>query len=153
MSIILTNPAGFFALLGIPVVILIHFLQRQAKVIPVSTLFLLARTQRESVSGRRFDRLTNSVPLWLQILMVLFLTWLLVLPRYIKPNSTQQVAIVLDSSASMSVFRENMVNRLRDHLPGLQGNASRLQIYIFESAEDKPIVYACLLYTSDAADE
>ena len=142
MSIILTNPAGFFALLGIPVVILIHFLQRQAKVIPVSTLFLLARTQRESVSGRRFDRLTNSVPLWLQILMVLFLTWLLVLPRYIKPNSTQQVAIVLDSSASMSVFRENMVNRLRDHLPGLQGNASRLQIYIFESAEDKPIVYA-----------
>ena len=31
---------------------------------------------------------------------------------------------------------------IRDSLPGLQGNASRLQIYIFESAEDKPIVYA-----------
>ena len=71
MNIVLTNPAGFFALLGIPMVILIHFLQRQAKVLPVSTLFLLAHTQRESVSGRRFDRLTNSVPLWLQILMVL----------------------------------------------------------------------------------
>ncbi|MBQ97722.1 MAG: hypothetical protein CMP30_06965 [Roseibacillus sp.] len=142
MNIILTNPAGFFALLGIPAVILIHFLQRQAKVLPVSTLFLLAHTQRESVSGRRFDRLTNSVPLWLQILMVLLLTWLLVLPRYIKPNSTQQVALVLDSSASMSVFKEGLPNRLREELPGLQGNASRLQLYIFESAEEKPVIYA-----------
>ena len=142
MNIVLTNPAGFFALLGIPAVILIHFLQRQAKVLPVSTLFLLAHTQRESVSGRRFDRLTNSVPLWLQILMVLLLTWLLVLPRYIKPNSTQQVALVLDSSASMSVFKDGLADHLRAKLPDLQGNASRLQIYIFESLEDQPVIYA-----------
>ena len=142
MNIVLTNPAGFFALLGIPAVILIHFLQRQAKVLPVSTLFLLAHTQRESVSGRRFDRLTNSVPLWLQILMVLLLTWLLVLPRYIKPNSTQQVALVLDSSASMSVFKDGLADHLRAKLPDLQGNASRLQIYIFESLADQPVIYA-----------
>ena len=36
MNIVLTNPAGFFALLGIPAVILIHFLQRQARVLPIS---------------------------------------------------------------------------------------------------------------------
>ena len=142
MNIVLTNPAGFFALLGIPAIILIHFLQRQAKVLPVSTLFLLAHTQRESVSGRRFDRLTNSVPLWLQILMVLLLTWLLVLPRYIKPSSTQQIALVLDSSASMSVFKDSLADHLRAKLPGLRGSASRLQIYIFESLEDQPVIYA-----------
>ncbi|MGB0775204.1 MAG: hypothetical protein ACPGUY_05125, partial [Akkermansiaceae bacterium] len=45
---------------------LIHFLQRRAKVETISTLFLLRQTQRESTSGRRFDRLVNSVPLWLQ---------------------------------------------------------------------------------------
>ena len=142
MNIVLTNPAGFFALLGIPAIILIHFLQRQAKVLPVSTLFLLAHTQRESVSGRRFDRLTNSAPLWLQILMVLLLTWLLVLPRYIKPSSTQQIALVLDSSASMSVFKDSLADHLRAKLPGLRGSASRLQIYIFESLEDQPVIYA-----------
>ena len=142
MNIVLTNPAGFFALLGIPAIILIHFLQRQAKVLPVSTLFLLAHIQRESVSGRRFDRLTNSVPLWLQILMVLLLTWLLVLPRYIKPSSTQQIALVLDSSASMSVFKDSLADHLRAKLPGLRGSASRLQIYIFESLEDQPVIYA-----------
>ncbi|MED5417705.1 MAG: BatA domain-containing protein, partial [Verrucomicrobiota bacterium] len=142
MNIVLTNPAGFFALLGIPAVILIHFLQRQARVIPISTLFLLAHTQRESLSGRRFDRFTNSVPLWLQLLMVLLLTWLLVLPRYVRPASTQQVAIVLDSSASMSVFKDKLVISLREKLPPLQGNASRLQLYLFESAAEKPVIYA-----------
>lgn len=142
MNVVLTNPAGFFALLGLPAVILIHFLQRQSKVIPISTLFLLAQTQRESVSGRRFDRLTNSIPLWLQLLMVILLTWLLVEPRYIKPASTQQVAVVLDSSASMGVFKEKLVSSLREKLPGLQGSASRLQLYLFESEADKPIVYA-----------
>ncbi|MDP7657568.1 MAG: BatA domain-containing protein, partial [Roseibacillus sp.] len=139
MNIVLTNPAGFFALLGIPALILIHFLQRQARVIPISTLFLLAHTQRESLSGRRFDRFTNSIPLWLQLLMVLLLTWLLVLPRYVRPASTQQVAVVLDSSASMSVFKDKLVSSLREKLPPLQGSASRLQLYLFESAAEKPV--------------
>ncbi|MDP7496744.1 MAG: BatA domain-containing protein, partial [Roseibacillus sp.] len=142
MNIVLTNPAGFFALLGIPALILIHFLQRQARVIPISTLFLLAHTQRESLSGRRFDRFTNSIPLWLQLLMVLLLTWLLVLPRYVRPASTQQVAVVLDSSASMSVFKDKLVSSLREKLPPLQGSASRLQLYLFESAAEKPVIYA-----------
>ena len=84
----------------------IHFLQRQAVILPVSTLFLLEKTQRESASGRRFDRLMNSVPLWMQLLGVLLLAWLLAEPRYQKARSTQRVAIVLDSSASMSVAKD-----------------------------------------------
>ena len=49
----LTNPLGLLALLGIPAVLAIHFLQRKAVELPVSTLFLLERTQREAASGRR----------------------------------------------------------------------------------------------------
>ena len=139
---ILTNPFGFFALLGIPAVLLIHFLQRQAQVIPVSTLFLLEQTQRESTSGRRFDRLTNSVPLWLQLLMVLFLTWLLVEPRYKSKTSTQQIAIVLDSSASMSVFKEDLLQTLKKGLPKLKGSASKLQLYFLTSDPNEPILYS-----------
>ncbi|MFM2169920.1 MAG: hypothetical protein RI957_149, partial [Verrucomicrobiota bacterium] len=87
------NPAGLWALLGIPVVVLIHFLQRKAQIIPVSTLFLLEKTQREASSGRHFDRLTQSVPLWMQMLAVALLTWLLVEPRYPLARSTQRIAI------------------------------------------------------------
>lgn len=139
---ILTNPLGLLALLGIPAVLLIHFLQRQAQVIPVSTLFLLEQTQRESTSGRRFDRLTNSIPLWLQLLMVLLLTWLLVEPRYKSKTSTQQVAIVLDSSASMSVFQEQLNETLAKELPKLKGPASQLQIYLLTSNPDEPLLYS-----------
>lgn len=142
MNLVITNPLGFWALLGIPAVVLIHFLQRQAKVLPVSTLFLLNQTQRESVSGRRFDRLTNSIPLWLQLLIVLLLTWLLVQPRYQRETSTQQVAVVLDSSASMSVVQDRVATQLRSVLPGLKGAASRIELYLFESDPERPILYA-----------
>ncbi|MBK1883628.1 VWA domain-containing protein [Luteolibacter pohnpeiensis] len=137
----LTNPLGLLALLGIPAVLAIHFLQRKSIELPVSTLFLLERTQRDAISGRRFDRLIPSVPLWMQLLGVLLLTWLLVEPRYKKENSVQRVAIVVDSSASMSVFRDDGIKRLTDELPAIQGLASAMEITVLESAPDRPRIY------------
>ncbi len=124
-----------------PAIVLIHFLQRRAKVVTVSTLFLLRQTQRESTSGRRFDRLVNSVPLWLQILAILLVTWLLVQPRYVKAKSTQRIAIVLDSSASMRVFKEKIAPTLEQEIPRLQGNAANVEIWILESDPGKPKIY------------
>ncbi|MGB6223319.1 vWA domain-containing protein [Haloferula sp.] len=137
----LANPLGLWALLGIPAVLAIHFLQRQAVILPISTLFLLEKTQRESASGRRFDRLMNSVPLWMQLLAVLLLTWLLAEPRYQKARSTQRVAIVLDSSASMSVIKEQVKQRLIDALPDLQGAAAAIELTLLESASGRERLY------------
>src|SRR6476620_10740548 len=124
--ITLANPYGLWALIGLPVVIAIHFLQRKSVILPVSTLFLLEKTQRESASGRRFDRLMNSVPLWMQLLAILLLAWFLCEPRYQKPRSTQRIAIVLDSSASMAVFKERMLQVLAQKLPPLKGPATAM---------------------------
>jgi hypothetical protein len=137
-----SNPAGLWALLGIPAVLAIHFLQRQAVILPISTLFLLEKTQRESASGRRFDRLMNSVPLWMQLLGVLLLTWLLAEPRYQKDVSIQPVAIVLDSSASMSVGKDKLKEKLVASLPDLKGAATALELVVFESTPGKPRLYA-----------
>lgn len=137
----LLNPWGFLALLAIPLVLLIHFFQRQAKVLPVSTLFLLQQSRQESSTGQRFERLTNSLPLWLQLLAVLFITWLLIEPRFQRADSTQQVAIVLDSSASMSVFKDRLHDELAELLPQFQGEAASLQLYLFESDSQKPTLY------------
>ena len=137
----LANPAGLWALLGLPAVLAIHFLQRRAREQPVSTLFLLEKTQRESISGRRFDRLMNSVPLWMQLVAVMLLTWVLVEPRYQKARSTQRVAVVLDASASMSVFLEPLKEALAGCLPELQGPASALELTLFESSSDLAKLY------------
>ena len=138
----ITNPAGLWALLGIPAVLAIHFLQRQAVTIPISTLFLLEKTQRESASGRRLDRLMNSVPLWMQLLGVLLLAWLLSEPRYQKARSTQRVAIVLDSSASMSVVKDQLIEEITEALPDIQGAATALEVTLLESTPGRPRLYS-----------
>lgn len=106
-----------------------------------STLFLLRRTQRESTSGRRLDRLVNSLPLWLQTLAIILLTWLLVQPRYINAKSTQRIAIVLDSSASMRVFKHKLPTVLKKEIPRLQGNAPNIKIWLMESDSAKKRIY------------
>ncbi|NWK57271.1 BatA domain-containing protein [Verrucomicrobiaceae bacterium N1E253] len=126
---------------AIPVVILIHFLQRQAKVQTVSTLFLLQRTQKESSSGRRFDRLIQSIPLWLQILAVLLITWILAQPRYVKAQSTQRIAIVLDSSASMQVCHHKLTETIRQEITRLRGHAGNIDVWLMESAPEKESIH------------
>ncbi len=144
----LANPLGLLALLGIPAVLAIHFLQRKAVELPVSTLFLLERTQRDAASGRRFDRIIPSIPLWMQLLAVLLLTWFLVEPRYQKSGSVQRIAIVLDSSASMSVFKNEALAKIAAHLPKLQGSAATLEMTVLESVQNRP-----RLYTGSSIDE
>ncbi|MFT3991508.1 MAG: BatA domain-containing protein [Luteolibacter sp.] len=138
----LANPLGLLALLGIPAVLAIHFLQRKAIQLPVSTLFLLERTQRDAATGRRFERIISSVPLWMQLLAVLLLAWLLSEPRYQKPASVQRIALVMDSSASMSVFKQAALDRISTEIPKLQNTAASLEFTVLESIAGRPRIYA-----------
>ena len=138
----LANPLGLLALLGIPAVLAIHFLQRKAVELPVSTLFLLERTHRDAASGRRLERIIPSIPLWMQLLAVLLLAWFLAEPRFQKSGSVQRVAIVLDSSASMGVFKGETIARLTAELPRFQGPASTVELTVIESAPGRPRLYA-----------
>ena len=138
----LANPLGLLALLGIPAVLAIHFLQRKAVELPVSTLFLLDRAHRDAASGRRLERIIPSIPLWMQLLAVLLLAWFLAEPRFQKSGSVQRVAVVLDSSASMGVFKSEAIARLTAELPGFQGPASSIELTVIESAPNRPRLYA-----------
>ncbi len=136
------NPLGLLALLGIPAVLAIHFLQRKAKELPVSTLFLLEHTRREAAEGRRFERLIPSIPLWMQLLAVILLAWFLAQPRYQRENSVQRIAVVVDSSASMTVFKEKAVKALEDQLPGWKGAAAGFQLTVLEAVPERPRLFS-----------
>ncbi len=127
------NPLGFWALLGVPAVILIHFLQQRSRVVTISTLFLLDHLQHESVKGNKFDRLRPSIPFWLQLLAVLLLTWILVQPRWMKENAIQRIAIVLDGSASMQAFRENGAVELGTQLRRLASKVHHTEYVVVDS--------------------
>ena len=128
-----TNPLGFWALLGIPAILLIHFLQQRSTVVTISTLFLLDHLQHESVRGNKFDRLRSSIPLWLQLLAILLLTWILVQPRWMKENAIQRIAIVLDSSASMEAFRDNISLELGKVLRRLASKVHHTEYVVVDS--------------------
>jgi len=73
--------------------------------------------------------------------MVVLLTWLLVQPRYVKANSTQRIAIVLDSSASMAVFKDKLSDKLKTIIPELQGNAENAELWLLQSDASKSRMY------------
>ena len=112
MPLVFANPWGLLALLGIPVVLAIHFLHRHREAIPVSTLFLIEIAREPARSGRRWHRLIPSVPMWLQLLLVLLLATLLARPHL--PTSALRVAVVVDDSASMRAFHSDLADALAD---------------------------------------
>jgi hypothetical protein len=139
--LIFNNPAGFWALLAIPAILGIHFLQRKSIVLPISTLFLLDQMQRESVSGRRVERLRSSIPLWLQLLMALLLTWILVQPRWMEKSSVQRIVVVLDSSLSMQAFRSKLTADLPVQLEKLASLVQTTDYVLMESLVDEDTLY------------
>lgn len=147
MPFLFANSAGFWALLGIPAVLLIHFLHRESRRLPISTLFLLASLEKESTQGRKFDRLRQSVPLWLQLLAVLILTWLLTEPRWTSRQTVQRVALVLDSSASMSAFLDPLKKALQQSIPPLTALVGTTEYSLTESHKSGRTLYRGTSFT------
>jgi len=143
MNLILASPAaGAWALLGIPVVLAIHFLQTPSRPVPVSTLFLLERLAPKSAGGSRLDRLRQSLPLWLQLLAVLILAWLLAEPRWLRRDATQTVLVVLDSSVSMRAFEKPLREALPARLRTLAGAAAHTEWILMETDPAAERLYA-----------
>lgn len=139
---VFANPLGLLALLGIPVVLAIHFLQRRAVEVPVATMFLIERILHEPSVGRRFDRILPSLPLFLQLLAVLLATWVLSSPSFPRDGSVARVAVVVDSSASMWPFRERAVEALEAALPRLQGAATEIEVTVLDADPSVPALFS-----------
>jgi hypothetical protein len=103
-TILLTEPIGLFALLGVPITLIIFLFHRQAKRIPVSTLFLVQKKNSIDSRGRSLDTIKNSLSLWMTLFFVLLLTWVLSRPKFVSEKYVQKIVVVLDSSVSMRAF-------------------------------------------------
>ena len=141
MQIIFANPAGWWALLGLPALVLIHFFQRRSKQVVISTMFLFDRLEVESRAGRRIERWRNSRVFWWQVLAVLLLTWLLCEPRFVVAGTRQRIAIVLDSVISMEAFRTDVQKGLDRDTATLARSAARTEWLLLESDLARPPLY------------
>src|SRR3569623_2096387 len=142
MPVHFATPAALWALLALPVILIIPCLQERSRRLRVSTLFLLERVAPESVSGARLERLRTSLPLWLQLLAALGIAWMLAGPRWMKKGMTQTVVVILDSSASMSAFRDETRMALNRTLGRWSQSAGHTRWHQLESDPPKPTLYA-----------
>lgn len=142
MNAIFANPWGLLGLLGLPAVLAIHFLQRRTKEIPASTLFLLEAAMQAPPAGRRWEKLVPSLPLWMQLLGVLLLTLILAAPRWPWQWRSRPLAVVVDDSASMLVFREKAVEKFANMAESLRKFGIRSEYLILPARPDAPRIHA-----------
>jgi hypothetical protein len=135
------NPAGFWALLGLPAILAIHFLQQRARLVRTSTWFLIERLAPDSARGRTWDRLRSSRTLWFQLLAVLIASWILVEPRWVRAESAQTVVLVLDASASMEAFRAPAVAAAEREMNAADGLAARTTWVVMTTHPRQPPLY------------
>lgn len=141
MPVLFANPAGFWALLAIPVIVLIHFLQREVRRETCTTLFLLDSLERESAAGNRFEWLRQSPPLWLQLSAALLLAWILAEPRWLRAGTVQPVAFVLDASASMQPFVGEARQLLMQKARAFNRAAGQTEYFLLDSASPGPALH------------
>ncbi len=135
------HPAGFWALLAVPLILAIHFLQQKLRTVRTSTWFLLENLVPDSAHGRTWERLRSSRALWLQLLAALLLAWVLGEPRWVRPDSAQTVIFVLDSSASMQPFRAPAVAAVERTIKDAKRSAARTQWVVLASDPRSTVLY------------
>ena len=135
------NPAGLWALLGVPAILAIHFLQQRARVARTSTWFLIEKLAPDSARGRTWDRLRTSRTLWLQLLAVLVAAWVLAEPRWVRAESAQTIVIVLDASAAMDAFRPEAVAAAERELNSADGLATYTTWVVMTTDPRAPALY------------
>jgi hypothetical protein len=141
MMPVFSNPAGFWALLGVPLLVAVHCLQQRSRSERVSTLFLLEALAPESRGGRSWDWWRTSRVFWLQVLAVLLATWVLTEPRWVRGESAQTVVLVLDSAVSLEAFREDAVRAAEAKISTSAGRAARTEWVILDSDPRQPPLY------------
>ena len=142
MGIVLANPWGFLALAAVPLLVAIHSLRQRSRRVVTSTLFLLEHAGPLPTGGIRLERFRQAVPFWMQLLASLALTWLLVEPRFIRADSRQTVAVVLDSSASMGAFRAPTIAALERAMKRLGAVAGHTDWHLLETGPRRPPLHA-----------
>lgn len=130
MELTLSNPLGLLALLGVPLVIAFHFLQRKRLRFLTSTIFLVPQRQLQEKKGTRFQFWRNSLTFWLQILAVLLVAWLMAKPRWVASDWRQQVILIHDASISMRAFNEERMAAV-DELIDASSKLTRRTEWVF----------------------
>lgn len=122
-----TTPLGLWALLGVPLVLALHYFRRRFTPREVSALFLWGEVDPVAAAGRRRERLLHTPTLWCELVAALALGLALGGPRACGTRPAEHLVVVLDNSASMAAAA-----------PGDASSTDRARAFLDERVEDLP---------------
>ena len=141
MNIVFGNIAGLWALLGVPTLLAIHFIQQRYKKVTISTLFLLEGSKNLQTQTRKIDWIRNSLQLWVQLLAIVCVALILSEPAIESQRKIQRIAYVVDSSYSMSAFQDKILEFVEQSMESFSSQAEYTEWTLVESAPYSGVLY------------
>jgi hypothetical protein len=109
----LLNPAGLWMLGALVPLVVLYILKIKRQRLRVPSTWLWAAAQRDLLAKSPFKRLTPQIPLFLQILAIILLALALSRPASRSDAiAGDHIALIIDTSASMSAFDESGKTRI-----------------------------------------
>lgn len=136
------NSIGLIALIGVPIIIILHMLKRKQKDVMIPSIFLWERAADTSVQSKPWQKLKKSLPLILQITAAAAMGLAAARPYISAFGTAYNYVIVIDTSASMSAndMGESRLSYCKDRAEKLVGSASALSRITVIAAGEEPYV-------------
>jgi hypothetical protein len=148
------NPYMLLTLTAIPVLIIIHTLKPKPRPVDVTNLFLWNEVLKERSYNLSFERLKKTLPLILQILIVILAALALARPTWTYWTAQKgNLVLVIDTSASMKTRSGSGMrfDLARQKAQQLVEERDRAQHVLIVEAGKKPLVKTGFINNTDQA--
>jgi hypothetical protein len=148
------NPYMLLTLTAIPVLIIIHTLKPKPRPVDVTNLFLWNEVLKERSYNLSFERLKKTLPLILQILIVILAALALARPTWTYWTAQKgNLVLVIDTSASMKTRSGSGMrfDLARQKAQQLVEERDRAQNVLIVEAGKKPLVKTGFINNTDQA--
>ena len=136
------NIIGLMALIGVPVIIILHMLKRKQKDMIIPSTYLWERAVDTSVQSKPWQKLKKSLPLILQLTAAAALGLAAARPYISAFGEAYNYVIVMDSSMSMTAsdMGGTRLEFSKERAKDIIGSASALSKITIIDAGDSPYV-------------
>lgn len=136
------NAIGLIALIGVPMIIILHMLKRKQKDVIIPSTYLWERAVDTSVQSKPWQKLKKSLPLILQLIAVTALGLAVARPYISAFGTAYNYVIVIDASASMNAedMGQTRLDYSKERAEKLIDSASALSKVTVIAADESPYV-------------
>ncbi len=136
------NTIGLIALIGVPMIIILHMLKRKQRDVIVPSTYLWEKAADTSVQSKPWQKLKRSLPLILQLIAATALGLAVARPYISAFGTAYNYVVVIDASSSMNTedMGETRLEYSKERAEKLISSASALSKITVIAANETPYI-------------